>query len=81
MSDVTSVTITKNDKGGAYQDILEVASELKRGVCGSAANAIATMVRDSPLYKQTRQRLSKSKSVPRGTSVEQHVDSNSAVAG
>ncbi len=70
---VTSITISLRTLNGRYRDILEVATELS-GRHGSATNAIAEMVRESPSYRQAKQRLDKRNKVPRGTETGGGVD-------
>lgn len=49
---LTQVAINRETGDGKYADILDVAEHLANGDYGSATNAIAVMVRQSPLFKQ-----------------------------
>lgn len=55
---VTAVTIDRATGDGKYADVLDVAERLGRvGDYGSAANAIAVMVRQSRLFAKTSEQL------------------------
>lgn len=60
MSKGNAITIQRGRKGGAYDDILTVAQSIERDY-GSATNAIAVMVRQSPLYQEAAAKLAKTK--------------------
>jgi hypothetical protein len=54
---VGQVVLDRRSGGGRYGDIIDVAVELKRSDYGSAANALAAMVKESPLFRKTLARL------------------------
>jgi len=54
---LTQVGINRNTGDERYGDVLDVAERLAEGDYGTAANAIAVMVRQSPLFQQTLEKL------------------------
>lgn len=57
---INGVTIDRQTGDGKYADVLDVAEDLGLRTCGSAANAIAVMVRESPLFSKTLKQLERS---------------------
>jgi hypothetical protein len=54
---ISAVTIDRATGDGKYGDVLDIAEVLAKKDHGSATNAIAVMVRQSFLFRRTRQRL------------------------
>lgn len=54
---INGVTIDRQTGDGKYADVLDVAEHLGRGDQGSAANALAVMVRQSPMFLATLREL------------------------
>lgn len=54
---INGVTIDRQTGDGKYADVLDVAEHLGLRKCGSAANAIAVMVRQSRLFSKTSDQL------------------------
>jgi len=54
---LTNVGIKRDTGDDRYGDVLDVAERLAEGDYGSAANAIAVMVRQSPLFQETLAKL------------------------
>jgi hypothetical protein len=54
---INGVTIDRQTGDGKYADVLAVAEHLGDGDYGSAANAIAVMVRQSRLFSKTLAQL------------------------
>ena len=61
---LSNIAITRETGNGRHGDVLDVAEHLGLGVCGSAVNAIAVMVRQSPLFQETLPKVVKVDSVP-----------------
>ena len=57
MAQLVTVTIDRRSRKGAYADILDAAQQMAGGDYGSATNAIAVMVRQSPHYSVAMERL------------------------
>ena len=45
-----NVTLDRTTGGGRYEDVIDVCETLAAGDYGSAANALAVMARQSPLF-------------------------------
>lgn len=60
MAQLRTVTIDRRSRNGAYSDILDAAQVLAGGDYGSATNAIAVMVRQSPHYHSAISQLNRS---------------------
>lgn len=60
-----ALMLNRKTGGGKYIDVIDVAEYLGRvGDCGSAANALAVMVRQSTLFMKTAARLKKRGKAP-----------------
>ena len=57
MKSTRSITIDREQRNGAYGDIIDAAMHLANGDYGSGVNAIAVMVRQSPLFKQAQDEM------------------------
>ena len=52
-----TVLISRTTGPGRYTDIIDVCEELAKGDAASGGNAIAIMVRQSPLFRRTLAKL------------------------
>ncbi len=58
---ITAITIDRTTGDGKYTDIIDTAELLGDEDYGSAVNAIAVMVRQSPLFQDAQKRMKKAK--------------------
>jgi len=54
---LTSVMIERRTGGGKYGNVLDAAELLAAGDYSSAANAVVVMARQSPLFRETMEKL------------------------
>lgn len=54
---INGVTLDRQTGDGKYVEVIDVCEHLGRGDQGSAANALAVMVRQSPMFLATLREL------------------------